>query len=160
MRFKQIQALKERAYEAFATGGALDVPDADAARLDPLALALVGDAAYSLYMRRRLVETKIPQVQVLHTLAAEFVSAKAQAYVYRQIKDDLDDVSREVCQRARNAYSKAPKSATVAEYHDATALEALVGYYVMAGEDDTLQQLFVRVYEETKHFCADRHQSR
>ena len=103
MKFKQLQALKKRAYQAFADGKRLDVPDQDAAHLDSINLAFVGDAYYALTLRRRLVETGIPHVQVLHTLAAEFVSAKAQAYVYRRIHDDLTDDEKAVCQRARNA---------------------------------------------------------
>ena len=92
MKFKQLQALKKRAYRAFADGKRLDVPDQDAAHLDSINLAFVGDAYYALTLRKRLVETGIPHVQVLHTLAAEFVSAKAQAYVYRRIHDALAPV--------------------------------------------------------------------
>ena len=135
VKFKQLQALKGRAYAAFAKGERLEVPEQDASRLDPISLAFVGDAYYALYLRRRLVQTGIPNVQVLHLLASEFVSAKAQAYVYRHIKETLDETEASVCQRARNAYSQAPKSASVAEYHDSTALEALVGYLIMAEKD-------------------------
>ena len=70
MKFKQLQALKKRAYQAFADGKRLDVPDQDAAHLDSINLAFVGDAYCALTLRRRLVETGIPHVQVLHTLAA------------------------------------------------------------------------------------------
>ena len=103
MKFKQLQALKGRAYAAFAKGERLEVPEQDASRLDPISLAFVGDAYYALYLRRRLVQTGIPNVQVLHLLASEFVSAKAQAYVYRHIKETLDETEASVCQRARNA---------------------------------------------------------
>ena len=113
MKFKQLQALKKRAYRAFADGKRLDVPDQDAAHLDSINLAFVGDAYYALTLRKRLVETGIPHVQVLHTLAAEFVSAKAQAYVYRRIHDGLTDEEKAVCQRARNAYTLSPNTTTV-----------------------------------------------
>lgn len=157
VKFKQLQALKHRAYEAFAKGTRLDMPEQDASRLDPITLAFVGDAQYALYLRRRLVETAIPNVQVLHTLASEFVSAKAQAYVYRHMKDTFNDDEKMVCQRARNAHSMAPKSASVAEYHDSTALEALVGYLVLSEQAGRLGDILTRVYELTKEYCALQH---
>ncbi|MCI7667440.1 MAG: RNAase, partial [Megasphaera elsdenii] len=58
---------------------------------------------------------------------------------------------------ARNAYTLAPKSATVAEYHDSTALEALVGYLVMAGRQERLDTVMGQVYEETKAYCNEKH---
>lgn len=160
VKFKQLQALKHRAYTAFAQGSRLDAPDQDASRLDPISLAFVGDAYYALHLRRRLVETGIPNVQVLHLLAAEFVSAKAQAYVYRLLKDDLTEEEHLVCRRARNAYSQAPKSASVAEYHDSTALEALIGYLVLSGQNERLDQVFQKVVDYTKDYCAKQHGER
>ena len=147
-------SLKKTGLSAFAEGKRLDVPESDAARLDSINLAFVGDAYYALTLRKRLVETGIPQVQVLHGLAAEFVSAKAQAWVYRRLRDSLTEEEKRVCQRARNAHSMAPKSATVAEYHDSTALEALVGFLVMAGQGDRLAEIMEQIYEETKAYCS------
>lgn len=157
MKFKQVQALKARAYAAFAAGATLDVPAVEVAQTDPISLAFVGDAFYSLYMRKRLVATRIPHVQVLHALAAEFVSAKAQAYVYRQLKETLTETEQEVCKRARNAYSQAPKSASVAEYHDSTALEALVGYLVLSQQEERLTAVMEGVYTYTKAYCQEKH---
>lgn len=157
VKFKQLQAVKQKAYEAFAQGKRLDVPYQDASRLDPISLAFAGDAYYALYLRLRLVRTGIPHVQILHLLAAEFVSAKAQAYVYHQIQDRLDGEELSVCRRARNAYSQAPKSASVAEYHDSTALEALVGYLVLSGNEARLGEVMEWVYTYTKAYCAEKH---
>lgn len=157
VKFKQLQAVKKRAYEAFSEGGRLDVPVQEAARLDSISLAFVGDAYYALYFRRLLVRTGIPNVQILHGLAAEFVSAKAQASVYRRLKESLSEEEQALCQRARNAYSQAPKSASVAEYHDSTALEALVGYLVMAEKKERLDEIMAQIYEYTKEYCAEKH---
>lgn len=157
MRFKQFQHVKEKAYTAFATGTSLDVPGHDAAHADSLNLALVGDAHYALTMRKRLVATGIPSVRVLHTLAAEFVSAKAQSFVYRVIKERFNEVEAEVCQRARNTGSGVPKSASVAEYRDSTALEALVGYLVLAGQKERLCEIMDLIYEGTKTYCELHH---
>jgi ribonuclease-3 family protein len=157
VKFKQLQAVKSRAYAAFARGEHLEVPEEEAARLDSISLAFVGDAYYALHLRHRLVDTGIPHVQILHLLAAEFVSAKVQAYVYRQIKNDLQEEEKMVCQRARNAHTQVPKSASVSEYHDSTALEALVGYLVMAEKTERLGELMEQVYTYTKEYCAVKH---
>ncbi len=157
VKFKQLLAVKQRAYEAFAEGRRLSVPDLEAAQLDPISLAFAGDAYYALYLRLRLIGTGIPNVQILHLLAAEFVSAKAQAYVYRCIRERLNDEEKSVCQRARNAYSQVPKSASAAEYHDSTALEALIGYLLIAGKKERLDEVMTWVYAHTKEYCAEKH---
>lgn len=157
MKFRQLQALKKKSYAAFASGVRLDVPEAEPAQLDPISLAFVGDAYYALYMRRHLVGTGIPNVQVLHTLAAEFVSAKVQAIIYRQIKENLNEEEQAVCQRARNAYSQTPKSASVAEYHDSTALEALVGFLVLSDQKERLQAVMEQIYTHTREYCRMAH---
>jgi ribonuclease-3 family protein len=158
VRFKELQALKKRAYAAFAAGGVMDVPNVDWQAHDPIALAFAGDAYYSLFLRHCLVDTGIPNVQVLHSLAAEFVSAKAQAHVYRHLKERLDEQEQDVCRRARNAYSQAPKSASVAEYHDATALEALVGYLYLSGRQERLDQIMEWALAGTKEYCSENHE--
>lgn len=157
VKFKELQALKKRAYDAFAEGHTLTIPETELQAYDSISLAFVGDAYYSLNLRTRLIDTGIPNVQVLHLLAAEFVSAKAQAYVYRQVKDSLNEVEQEVCRRARNAYSQAPKSASVAEYHDATALEALVGYLYLAKEQERLNEVINLAVTYTKAYCKEIH---
>lgn len=157
VRFKELQALKKRAYEAFAAGAVLDVPATELQAYDPISLAFVGDAYYSLVLRQRLVDTGIPHVQVLHSLAAEFVSAKAQAFVFRHLKETLDEVEQEVCRRARNAHSQVPKSASVAEYHDATAFEALVGYLFLAKKESRLEEIISLAVTYTKTYCHEMH---
>ena len=46
---------------------------------------------------------------------------------------------------------------STAEYHDSTALEALVGYLVMAGRQERLDTVMGQVYEETKAYCNEKH---
>ncbi|WP_289001423.1 Mini-ribonuclease 3 [uncultured Megasphaera sp.] len=157
MKFKALQALKAKSYAAFAKGERLDVPRVETAQLDPISLAFVGDAWYAQYMRRQLVALGIPNVQVMHTLAAEFVSARVQAAVYRQLKDQLHEQEAAVCQRARNAYSQTPKSASVAEYHDSTALEALVGYLVLSKQQERLAEMMERICQYTRDYCRAAH---
>lgn len=89
MKFKQFQHVKQTAYDAFMADAPLASPTMKAALSDSLNLALVGDAYYALMMRRHLLKLGIPHVRVLHALAAEFVSARAQAFVYEEIKNVL-----------------------------------------------------------------------
>ena len=91
MKFKQLQALKKGAYQAFADGKRLDVPDQDAAHLDSINLAFVGDAYYALILRKRLVETGIPHVQVLHTLLV-VVELRLHVVLVNALGDAADHV--------------------------------------------------------------------
>lgn len=51
--------------------------------------------------------------------------------------------------RGRNAHvGHVPKNANVADYHGATALEALFGYLYLGGEVSRLRELFGLVMEE------------
>jgi ribonuclease-3 family protein len=50
-----------------------------------------------------------------------------------------------------------PKSATVAEYHDSTALEALVGYLVLSGQQKRLDDIMLQIYAYTKEYCRIVH---
>lgn len=157
MKFKQLQALKTKAYAAFSTHGRLDVPTVHTEQLDSISLAFVGDAYYALYFRSQLMELGVPQITVLHSLASEIVSAKFQAQVYRRLKDSLTEVECDVCQRARNAHSMVPKSATVAEYHDSTALEALIGYTVLKKDERRLEELMALIDGYSRDICHHLH---
>ena len=101
MRFEQFQQVKKEALKAFADDTTLNVPFVDAARTDSLNLALIGDAYYALTLRRCLTATGIPNARVLHSLAAEFVSAKVQSVVYEALKEDFTEEETAVCRRAR-----------------------------------------------------------
>jgi 23S rRNA maturation mini-RNase III len=157
VKFKQFQALRDKAFLAFSQDTPLDTAAGSLEMMDSIVLAFVGDAWYAVTMRQQLVHTGVQQVQVLHTLASEFVSAKVQAYVYRIIQPILTDVEQQVCRRARNAYSQAPKSATVGEYHDSTALEALIGYLVLSSDRERLDYIMDQVMANTRQYCKEKH---
>lgn len=101
----------------------------DANQLNPLVLAFLGDAEFTLFVRKRLVMTHDLKSGGLHRLASKFVSAKAQAKIYDEIVDFLTDEEKEIARRSRNSHniSKA-KNAGLADYKRATALEGVIGY--------------------------------
>lgn len=54
----------------------------------------------------------------------------------------LTEEETAVYKRGRNAHSRPPKSASSADYHTATGLEALWGYLYLKGQIERLRELF------------------
>ena len=67
------------------------------------ALAYLGDAAYSLYVRRMLVAKGLSKAKDLNRETLKYVTAEAQAAMYRRIEHMLLDDEREVFKRAANS---------------------------------------------------------
>ena len=94
-----------------------------------LELAYVGDAIYEVAVRRRIVKTGA-KVSALHRQAVSRVCAHAQSEAFGRVEPMLTPEEAAVARRARNAHQSPPRSADRAEYHRATALEAVVGVSV------------------------------
>ena len=103
--------------------------ECDPKSMNPLALAFVGDGVFELLVREKLCcESRLP-VSALHRQAVEQVCARRQAEDGRRLQSLLTEEEQEVYRRGRNArVHHVPKNAAVADYHAATALEALFGY--------------------------------
>lgn len=115
----------------------------------PLALAYVGDAVYSLFVRQHMVETHNQNTNALTRLTNKYVNAGSQYKIYRKIEPILTSKEQDVCHRARNSniHSRA-KNYTVTEYIYATAFEALLGYLYLTGQQDRLNQILNLSLEE------------
>ncbi len=120
--------------------------------MSPLSLAFLGDGVYELLVREYLVNQGSRPVKKLHALAVEWVRCEAQsAALSETLWPLLSEEERAVVLRGRNAHvGHVPKNAQVADYHGATALEALFGYLYLKGETDRLRQLFSAVMERVK----------
>lgn len=105
-----------------------------------LELAYLGDAIYELYVRERLVRGG-GRIAALHRSAIGTVCAHAQAETLERIEPLLTDEERGVARRARNARQTPPHNADPAEYHRATALEALIGYLYLTGQRERMETL-------------------
>ncbi len=112
-----------------------------------LELAYMGDAIYDLYVRRRLLK-KGGRVQAMHREAIKLVCAHAQAEALGRIEDELTEMEAGVVRRARNAHQKPPKNADAGEYHRATALEALIGYLYLSGQQERMDELIRKALPE------------
>lgn len=115
-------------------------------QLSPLNLAFIGDCIYEILVREALVCEANRPVNELHRESVKYVSAKAQTEAYAKIKDMLTEEETAQFKRGRNAkVGHSPKSATDAEYHTATGIEALFGYLYMSGKTERIKQLFAAI---------------
>lgn len=118
-------------------------------QLSPLTLAFVGDGVYELLVREYLVSLGNCPVKKLNSRKVELVRCQAQAQALERLWPRLTGEEQEVALRGRNAHvGHVPKNANVADYHGATALEALFGYLYLGGEVSRLRELFGLVMEE------------
>ena len=113
-----------------------------ATNLNPIVLAFVGDAVYSLFIRERLTFSADYKTGELNRLATSEVNASAQADFVNEILPLLTEEELSVFKRARNAKkgTKA-KHATIAEYNCATGFEAVLGFLYLIGETERLNFL-------------------
>ena len=135
MKFGQFQFLMDRVVSQ--EEGAMP----PVSKVSALALAYVGDAVFSLYVRTRMLSRECNKVHILHAYDSRIVSAAFQAKGYRVIEPLLDVEEAGVVRRGRNAKSTAPKSATVAEYRISTGVEALLGFLYLQQRHERLQEL-------------------
>lgn len=115
----------------------------NAKQLSPLNLAFIGDAIYEIFVREMLVCSANRPVNDLHRESVKYVSAQAQTAAFDKIKDVLTEEETAQFKRGRNAkVGHSPKSASEAEYHTATGVEALFGYLYLSDRQDRIRQLF------------------
>ena len=111
--------------------------------LSPLDLAFVGDGVFDLLCRELLLRGGSCPVKKLHQRKTELVNCQAQARALEKLWPGLSEEERAVALRGRNAHvGHVPKNASAADYHGATALEALFGWLYLGGETQRLRELF------------------
>lgn len=137
MRFERYVSLKR---EAYAEALAPHAEPADAKAMNPILLAYIGDAIFSLYVRLRLLPTS-SHVRVLNDLSMQYVSAVCQCRAMEALAQRLTEEEAAVFHRARNAKSSVPKSASVHEYRMATAFEALLGFIFLEHREERLEEI-------------------
>ncbi len=110
-------------------------------------LAWIGDAVYELEIRMALAKQTEAPAGALNQRAVEIVSAKGQAdlldvLLAEEDPAQLSNTERRLLRRSRNYHSKSiSKGAEQADYRSATALEALLGAHVLAGNTERVAEL-------------------
>ena len=113
------------------------------------ALSYLGDARHALYVRRMLVTRGLTKSGDLNREALRFVTAEAQAEMYRRIEHLLLDDEREVFRRAANStHLNRPKHASVTDYRYATGFEAVIGMLAWIKDDERIEELLNEAHKE------------
>lgn len=94
------------------------------------ALALLGDAVFSVYIRNQLLQLGINNPNLLQKQSINYVSAKSQAKILEELinKNILSESELEIVRRGRNNKKmNHPKNTDIITYKLSTGFEALLG---------------------------------
>ena len=121
----------------------------EARQLNPVVLAFVGDAVYSLYVRERLVCDCEGTAADFQRTAARVVSAEGQSRFLDELLPLFTEEENDIFRRGRNA-KKATKSkhASVADYNRSTGFEAVLGYLYLTGNEARVRELLANSLAE------------
>lgn len=119
----------------------------EAKQMNPVTLAFLGDAVYSLYVRERMVR-KGGKPSEFQRAASKVVSARGQSAFLENVLPLFSQEEEEIYRRGRNA-KKATKSkhATAAEYNRSTGFEAVLGYLYLTENEERLYFLLAQTDE-------------
>jgi len=113
---------------------------------NPLALAALGDAVITMFVREDLIKNYELPIATIHKKTAEIVNAKSQSIFFDTVEDFLNDIERDIARRAINKKTNSvPKNATLSEYKKATAFEAVIGYLYITKNFFRLQQILQHI---------------
>lgn len=109
------------------------------------ALAFIGDAVLSLYVREHLLDLGLTKAKDLQETSTKYVSAKAQAQFVQTLlaSEALSEAELVIYKRGRNHRSDSiAKNADVVTYRQATGFEALIGYWYLTHNETRLEQIW------------------
>lgn len=110
--------------------------------MNPVVLAFVGDAVYSLVVRTFLSTSSDKKSGVLSEKTATVVNAVSQAKLADKLFPIFTEDEADIYRRARNAKKPSrAKHSTVSEYNKSTGFEAVVGFLYLTGQEDRLVEL-------------------
>ncbi len=117
---------------------------------NPVTLAWMGDALYSVRVRKHILDKGVRKADLLQKQNAKFCSAAGQSTVLDQLVERglLNEDEQEIVRRGRNAHVKSvAKNADLKTYLKATALEALFGYLYLYDHKDRMEELLDQCME-------------
>ena len=120
----------------------------EAAQMNPLQLAYLGDSVWELIIRYSLIIQKY-NVQHMHRSCVSMVNARSQSKILISLTDILTEKESEIVRRGRNSHARhpAPKNQNPEDYAMSTGFEALIGYLYLTGQNDRIIQLINHIKE-------------
>lgn len=115
-----------------------------------LVFAYLGDTVYEGFVRRKLINDGIPNVNLLQKEAIKYVSAKSQALYLSKLIDNnfFNEEELSVIRRARNYKCKSrSKSCDIITYKHATALESIIGYLELIDKKERICEIMEQILE-------------
>lgn len=138
-----------QAKSAICYNTAMQMSISQATALSSVALAYMGDAVHTLYVRRRLIESHDFKSAELTRRASLFVRAKSQAKMMAAVRSALREEEEDVARRAENTHTNnKPKNAGRGEYRLATAFEAVLGFLSLTGQDARAEEILEFTFKE------------
>ena len=117
--------------------------------ISSIGLAHMGDAVFEVLVRTWLCAHGKATGKGLHQATIRLVCAESQAEKAEKIFPVLTEEEMGVFKRGRNAQVRSiPGHASRAQYSEATALEALLGWLYLKNRHERINELFVRMMEE------------
>ena len=116
--------------------------------INSLTLAYLGDAVYENYIRLYLIKKGISHVKDLQMASINYVSAKSQAAILKELLNEnfFTNQELEIIKRARNTKTNShPKNCDIITYHEATSLEALFGYLKLENNIERLEEIINKI---------------
>lgn len=124
---------------------------AKAQEMQPLVLAMIGDSVQTLFVRKHVAMVYGVKVNKMNKYVSSVVSAGSQFKTFKKIEESLSPEEQDIARRARNTHihSKS-KNFSITEYIHATALEAVIGYLHLTGQEERLNEILTLSLEEMK----------
>lgn len=117
--------------------------------ISSVGLAHMGDAVFEILVRGWLCAHGKATGKGLHQATIRLVCAESQAQKAQRILPLLTAEELAVFKRGRNAQvHSVPSHASRAQYAEATALEALLGWLYLRGQKERINELFCTMMEE------------
>ena len=107
--------------------------------------AYIGDAVWELFVREHTIN-KTQNSMDLHKMTTERVKASFQAHLLQTIDSELSEEERDLIRRGRNLSVPVARRSNQAEYRQATAFEALIGWCYI--ENRERLEYFLKIFKE------------